>query len=450
MRAVVPVERDGDVVALVSVGITVERIDRAAARRPPCLIASRPASVLLVGLAGAWLVSRGCGGRPTAWARPRSPGCTSTTPRCCTPSARACCCSTTRTGCSSSTTRRAGCSTCPTTWSGRSVHDLGLPPGLVAAALGRTAEADDIYLAGDRVLVVSSSPAPPGTAATVGAVVTLRDHTELQAVTGELDVVRGLTESLRSQNHEAANRLHTVVSPHRDGPHRGGRRLRHRGARRSPSCSPTGWSARSATRCSPPCCSARPPRPPSAASSCGRRASCPPTRRPGRATWSPSSATSSTTPSTPWPAGDERRVAVRLDGAGDAVDDHRRRQRARASPRTRPSACSSAAGRPRPAAAAGRGVGLALVAQVARRHGGEVAHRPAPPSAARSSRWRCDPVGRGARPVTVRVLVVEDEATRGRGARGVRRPGRRLRGRRRRALGRRRRPVPRPATGTST
>jgi sensor histidine kinase regulating citrate/malate metabolism len=43
-------------------------------------------------------------------------------------------------------------------------------------------------------------------------VVTLRDHTDLQAVTGELDVVRGLTESLRSQNHEAANRLHTVVS----------------------------------------------------------------------------------------------------------------------------------------------------------------------------------------------------------------------------------------------
>jgi sensor histidine kinase regulating citrate/malate metabolism len=43
-------------------------------------------------------------------------------------------------------------------------------------------------------------------------VVTLRDHTELRSVTGELDVVRALTESLRSQNHEAANRLHTVVS----------------------------------------------------------------------------------------------------------------------------------------------------------------------------------------------------------------------------------------------
>ena len=46
----------------------------------------------------------------------------------------------------------------------------------------------------------------------MGAVVTLRDHTELRAVTGELDAVRGLTEALRAQNHEAANRLHTVVS----------------------------------------------------------------------------------------------------------------------------------------------------------------------------------------------------------------------------------------------
>jgi len=61
------------------------------------------------------------------------------------------------------------------------------------------------------VLVVSSAPAA-WQGRDVGAVVSLRDHTELRSVTGELDVVRGLTESLRSQNHEAANRLHTVVS----------------------------------------------------------------------------------------------------------------------------------------------------------------------------------------------------------------------------------------------
>jgi len=81
----------------------------------------------------------------------------------------------------------------------------------VSAALGRTAESDDLYLAGDRMLVVSTAPAR-WEGREVGSVVSLRDHTELRSVTGELDVVRRLTESLRSQNHEAANRLHTVVS----------------------------------------------------------------------------------------------------------------------------------------------------------------------------------------------------------------------------------------------
>jgi sensor histidine kinase regulating citrate/malate metabolism len=94
---------------------------------------------------------------------------------------------------------------------GRPVSDLGLPPGLVATVTGDTAESDDIYVTGDHVLVVSSSPAYWG-GKDVGAVVTLRDRTELIDVTGELDVVRALSESLRSQNHEAANRLHTVVS----------------------------------------------------------------------------------------------------------------------------------------------------------------------------------------------------------------------------------------------
>ncbi|MEO9325200.1 sensor histidine kinase [Nocardioides sp. C4-1] len=94
---------------------------------------------------------------------------------------------------------------------GRRLDDLGLPPGLVEAALGRTAESDDLYVMGDRVLVVSSSPAA-WDGRDVGAVVSLRDHTELRSVTGELDVVRGLTDSLRAQTHEAANRLHTVVS----------------------------------------------------------------------------------------------------------------------------------------------------------------------------------------------------------------------------------------------
>ena len=133
-------------------------------------------------------------------------------------------------GCSWSTTRRAGCSTCPTTWSGGRSHELGLPPGLVAAALG--AHGRDRRRSTCRATACwwSARRPPPGSGRGVGAVVTLRDHTELQAVTGELDVVRGLTESLRSQNHEAANRLHTVVSLIEMGRAERGRRLRHRGA----------------------------------------------------------------------------------------------------------------------------------------------------------------------------------------------------------------------------
>ena len=42
--------------------------------------------------------------------------------------------------------------------------------------------------------------------------VTLRDHTELESLTGELDRVQGFSEALRAQAHESANRMHTVIS----------------------------------------------------------------------------------------------------------------------------------------------------------------------------------------------------------------------------------------------
>jgi len=94
---------------------------------------------------------------------------------------------------------------------GQSMGELDLPPALAATAAGDIPGTDEIYVTGDRVLLASSSPAY-WDGREVGAVVTLRDHTELQKLTGELDVVRRLTESLRAQTHEAANRLHTVIS----------------------------------------------------------------------------------------------------------------------------------------------------------------------------------------------------------------------------------------------
>src|SRR5699024_12503750 len=43
-------------------------------------------------------------------------------------------------------------------------------------------------------------------------VVTMRDHTELAELSGELVSVRSFSDSLRAQTHEYANRLHMVVS----------------------------------------------------------------------------------------------------------------------------------------------------------------------------------------------------------------------------------------------
>ncbi|MFF6997396.1 ATP-binding protein [Streptomyces sp. NPDC008313] len=93
---------------------------------------------------------------------------------------------------------------------GRSVADLGLPSPLTGALLSSRPRVDEVHLTAERVLVVNTSPVSGGEHR--GTVVTLRDVTELQSLMGELDSERGFTQALRSQAHEAANRLHTVVS----------------------------------------------------------------------------------------------------------------------------------------------------------------------------------------------------------------------------------------------
>ncbi|MFI6288214.1 ATP-binding protein [Streptomyces sp. NPDC051018] len=93
---------------------------------------------------------------------------------------------------------------------GRPVAGLGLPRPLTAALLASEPRVDEVHLTADRIVVVNTSPVVGGEQR--GTVVTLRDHTELQALSGELDSERGFSQALRSQAHEAANRLHTVVS----------------------------------------------------------------------------------------------------------------------------------------------------------------------------------------------------------------------------------------------
>ena len=210
VRTVVPVVVDDEVVALVAVGITVDRLDRQLLGDLPGIALAAAAS-LLAGLVGAWLIARrlrrqthGLGEREITRMYEYYRAVLGAV----------------REGLllvdhdlrvqlvNDEAVRLLAL---PPDVEGRSVDDLGLPPGLVAAIEQRTAMTDQTYVMGQQVLVFSSAPAY-WRQAEVGAVLTVRDRTELQAVTGELDLVRGLTESLRAQNHEAANRLHTIVS----------------------------------------------------------------------------------------------------------------------------------------------------------------------------------------------------------------------------------------------
>ncbi|WP_061300352.1 sensor histidine kinase [Herbidospora cretacea] len=94
---------------------------------------------------------------------------------------------------------------------GSPVTALGLPPSLTELLSSGGDRTDEIHLTGDRVLLVSVAAVRSGTRS-LGTVVTLRDHTELQDVTGQLDAERGFADALRSAAHESANRLHTVIS----------------------------------------------------------------------------------------------------------------------------------------------------------------------------------------------------------------------------------------------
>ena len=94
---------------------------------------------------------------------------------------------------------------------GRPAGELDAPGSLGELLVSGRSVQDEIHLTAEAVVVVNQAPVTRGGRA-FGTVVTLRDHTELQALTGELDSVRGLAESLKSQAHESANRLHAVVT----------------------------------------------------------------------------------------------------------------------------------------------------------------------------------------------------------------------------------------------
>ncbi|WP_455431953.1 ATP-binding protein [Streptomyces justiciae] len=85
--------------------------------------------------------------------------------------------------------------------------DEALGEGRTADVLaGRVTGTDLLTVRGQRVLIANRMPTDDG-----GAVATLRDRTELEQLGRELDSTRGLIDALRAQDHEHANRMHTLL-----------------------------------------------------------------------------------------------------------------------------------------------------------------------------------------------------------------------------------------------
>ncbi|MDJ0381945.1 sensor histidine kinase [Streptomyces sp. G-G2] len=89
---------------------------------------------------------------------------------------------------------------------GRPLEEV-LGPGRTTDVLtGRVTGRDLLTVRGARVLLANRMPTEDG-----GAVATLRDRTEVEHLGRELDSTRGLIDALRAQDHEHANRLHTLL-----------------------------------------------------------------------------------------------------------------------------------------------------------------------------------------------------------------------------------------------
>jgi len=85
-----------------------------------------------------------------------------------------------------------------------------MPAGRLASFLGGGLnDEDEVVLAGERVLIASRRPVRVR-GQEIGHVVTLRDSTDLKRLSGGIGV-DSLTDALRAQAHEFSNRLHTIA-----------------------------------------------------------------------------------------------------------------------------------------------------------------------------------------------------------------------------------------------
>jgi two-component system CitB family sensor kinase len=210
VRSVVPVVVDGEVVALVSVGRTVTAVSRELGESVPVLLGAAAVALLLAG-AGSWLVSRWLR-RTTHDLGPAELSRMYEYYDAVLHAVREGLLLLDRSGrvqLVNDEARRL--LRLDADVAGRPVDALGLPAALGAALATGDPRSDEIHLTADRIVVVNQAPAR-WAGADLGTVVTLRDHTELRALSSELETIRGFAQSLNAQAHEAANQLHTVVA----------------------------------------------------------------------------------------------------------------------------------------------------------------------------------------------------------------------------------------------
>ncbi|MFJ8213585.1 SpoIIE family protein phosphatase [Streptomyces sp. NPDC096033] len=207
VRAVVPVrDAQGKVVGLVSTGIEIENVGQVVEGQLPLLIGAA-AGALLLGTAGAALVSgrlrrqtRGLGAAELARMNEHHEAVLHAV----------------REGVlivgadhrlllANDEARRL--LDLPPDAEQRHVGELGLDPRTAELLLSGRVATDEVHLAGDRLLAVNVRPTPPAAGRPSGSVMTLRDTTELAALSGRAEVARERLQLL----YDAGVRIGTTL-----------------------------------------------------------------------------------------------------------------------------------------------------------------------------------------------------------------------------------------------
>ena len=99
---------------------------------------------------------------------------------------------------------------------GRRLHDLALPAPVIAALVGeqtqpaRPTDAADPVVLAEHVVYIDTHPVSRANRH-LGTIAVIRDRTDVVTLTDRLETVASMTDALRVQRHEFANRLHVTA-----------------------------------------------------------------------------------------------------------------------------------------------------------------------------------------------------------------------------------------------